>query len=261
VGVCEAVKLYLDAPGLVFVLACDLSVLSRGVAAQARGGAGEGRTYLEKIVQVAHRVPVPDTDHVHRLIREYATRSGTLALIDKPVAETLAELTARNPRRIKRIINSFVLEYNLNPGWHRPPLGSTELMTTVLLQHLYPTFYDILAREDSGEDPIGEFLDYADVRARASDPPPPGDAWWSTASQTLRRYGMRAPDRSMPNMFAGWDMQELENLVPEEFRELARSTAFLALLQGVGDPQSRRAVRAQLTSRPLGTEALPDQPA
>ena len=45
VKVCEAVKLYLDAPGLIFVMACDLSVLARGVASSARGGTGEGRAY------------------------------------------------------------------------------------------------------------------------------------------------------------------------------------------------------------------------
>jgi hypothetical protein len=52
VQVCEAVKLYLDAPGLIFVIACDLSVLARGVSASARREVSEGRAYLEKIVQV-----------------------------------------------------------------------------------------------------------------------------------------------------------------------------------------------------------------
>ena len=71
VKICEAVKLYLDAPGLIFVMACDQSVLARGVASSARGGTGEGRSYLEKIIQVAYRMPPPDEEQIRKLIYEY----------------------------------------------------------------------------------------------------------------------------------------------------------------------------------------------
>ncbi len=77
VKICEAVKLYLDAPGLIFVMACDQSVLARGVASSARGGTGEGRSYLEKIIQVAYRMPPPNEEQIRKLIHEYAQKSGT----------------------------------------------------------------------------------------------------------------------------------------------------------------------------------------
>ncbi|MDQ6947254.1 MAG: P-loop NTPase fold protein [Actinomycetota bacterium] len=257
VGLCEAVKLYLDAPGLIFVLACDLSVLAHGVSARARGGSGEGRRYLEKIVQVVHRVPVPDAASLSRLLEGYADRSGTAGLIDDTIAGILTGPTGRNPRRIKRIINSFVLEYELDPVWRKPPLGSAELITTVVLQHLYPSFYEFLASEEAGDDPIANFLDYAEVLARASDPPPAGDAWWSMARRTFRRYGLAPPSRSRADR--GRLASEVEGIdpsLPADLPQLARDSALLSLLRGVIDSESRRAMHAHLISRPLVTEPL-----
>jgi hypothetical protein len=259
VRVCEGVKLYLDAPGLIFVIGCDLSLIARGVSGPALGGESEGRVYLEKIIQVVHRIPVPDKERIRNLIHGYSERAGTSSLIDDTVADLLAERTGRNPRRIKRIINSFVLEHHLNPGWRRPPLGSAQLITAILLQHLYPQFYDRLVGEESGKDLIGELLDYADVQAKASDPPPSGDAWWAIVSRTFRAHGMAPPDRSASERSRLIsELERLERWLPDGFPMLARNDALIALLRGVGDAQTRLAIRSQLMSRPLGTEALSD---
>ncbi len=256
VSVCEAVKLYLDAPGLIFVIGCDLSVLARGVAGQARGGVSQGRVYLEKIVQVAYRVPAPDKATVVRLIGAYAERSGTTDLVDGSITEILAESTGRNPRRVKRILNSFVLEYHLNPAWRRPPLTAAELMTAVLLQHLYPSFYEFILRDESAKDAIGDFLDYADVRGTAANPPPPGDAWWSTAGRVFRKYSLSQPKRRGDDRGAMLqELGRLEQLLPDDLPALTRDEMFLSLLREIGDAETRRAVHAQLVSRPLGTEA------
>ena len=257
-GVCEAVKLYLEAPGLIFVIGCDLSVLARGVSGAARGGLSEGRTYLEKIVQVAYRVPAPDHERVRELIRGYAERSGTTALVDDKVIDLLAERTGRNPRRIKRILNSFVLEYRLNPGWRQPPLGSAQLITVILLHQLYPSFYERLVSEEAGADPILEFLDYADVQAKASNPPPAGDPWWSTVSRTFRAQRLRTPDRSVAERHKlAAHLEQLERRLPDDYPALARNQAFVDLLAGIGGIEARQAVRSQLVSRPLGTSVSP----
>jgi hypothetical protein len=253
VKVCEAVKLYLDAPGIIFVLACDQSVLARGVSASARGGTNEGRVYLEKIVQVVYRVPSPEDTQIKQLIFGYAQQSGTADLIDESVAGILAAGTGHNPRKIKRIINSFVLEYRLDPDWHSPPLGSVQLVRAVLLQHLYPLFYELLISEDSGDDPIGVFLDYAKLCERAADPPEdnPDDPWWDTTRRTFQAYRLvlRWPAERMEA-----EIQRLERYIPEGFPELARNNAFVMLLHGIGDNESRRSFRAQLRHRPLATE-------
>jgi hypothetical protein len=255
VQVCEAVKLYLDAPGLIFVLACDLSVLARGAAASARSGIGEGRAYLEKIIQVTYRVPPPDEASIRKLIAGYGERSGISGVLDEIIASILVERAGRNPRKIKRIINSFVLEYQVNPAWRRFPLDSSLLVTAVLMQHLYTSFYDFLVSDESGYDPIGVFLDYATVHAKASTPPSPDSAWWAVVRRTFQEHGMPPPDR-----FLGTSeklMEEikiLENVLPDDFPALARNNAFVALLRTIGDKETRQALRAELMRRPLAVE-------
>jgi hypothetical protein len=164
-------------------------------------------------------------------------------------------LAGRNPRRIKRIINSLVMEDQLNPAWRQAPLGNGQLVRAVLLQHLYTPFYDLLATNDSGEDPIGDFLDYADVCARVADPPAAGHAWWSIASRIFQKRGMPAPERSPgtgEKLTA--ELRQLEADIPKELQALARDTSFIALLRGTGDKETRRALHAQLVTRPLTTD-------
>lgn len=260
VQVCEAVKLYLDAPGLVFVVACDLSVLARGVAGAARGGAGEGRTYLEKIIQVAYRVPAPSSNAVRQLIVGYGERSGISHLLDATVIDILSHATGRNPRRIKRIINSFVLEHHLDPAWRRAPLSSTLLITAILLQQLYPSFYSVVLDQSSGDDPVGDFLDYAAVRERAWNPPPADDAWWAAVRRTFQRRGLPAPKPLSVGSGEGLRVSDLEQSLPVDYPALARDAAFVALLKSVGRPNARKALRAHLLSSPLGSETLTNPP-
>ncbi len=260
VKVCEAVKLYLDAPGLIFVIACDLSVLARGVSRSVPDATSQGRAYLEKIVQVAYRLPPPEQAQIRQLIRGIVQQSGTTNLIDDNVTEIIAKWAGRNPRRIKRIVNSLVLEHRLNPAWRQAPLGSAQLVRGILLQHLYAPFYDMLVAEESGEDPIADFLDYADVCAKAGDPPPAGHPWWSIASRTFQKHGIPAPKRSpgTGQTLLG-ELERLEAKIPEELQAFARDTSFVALLRGMGGKEIRHALRAQLITRPLGAELLFDE--
>jgi hypothetical protein len=260
IKVCEAVKLYLDAPGLIFVIACDMSVLSRGISRSVSDQASQGRNYLEKIVQVVYRLPPPEEAQSRLLIRGYAKLSGSPELIDDFATELIVTLAGRNPRRIKRIINSLVMEDRLNPSWRRAPLGSAQLVRAILLQHLYAPFYELLAANGSGEDPIGDFLDYADVCARAADPPAPGHPWWSIASRTFQKHGMPEPKRS-PSIGEKLtaDLKQLEAGISEELQALARDTSFIALLRGVGDRQTRQALHGQLLTRPIVIDVVNDE--
>jgi CheY-like chemotaxis protein len=259
VKTCEAIKLYLDATGLIFVLACDQSVLARGVSLNARGGADEGRTYLEKIVQVAYRVPPPDEAALSRLIRGYAEKSGTTEIIDDQVEKILAARTNRNPRKIKRLINSFSLEYQLDPAWRQPPLSCELLMTAILLQHLYTPFYDLLVRDEAKEDPIGELIDYSKIRERVSDPPmEQSGIYWTTMNRALRDHGLHVEMKSKEHVSTALKM--LEEKLPEEFLELVNKDALIMLLSGIGDREVRVALRAQLIRRPLATEPIQQDP-
>jgi KAP family P-loop domain len=229
--VCEAVKLYLDVPGLIFVIACDQSVLARGVPLSPRGETNEGRAYLEKIVQVAYRIPPPEGRKIRELIRAYARNSGTAELFNETVTNILVEGTSRNPRKIKRIINSFVLEYRLDPAWRQPPLGSWLLVTAILLQHLYASFYELLVSEHSGVNPIDEFLDYILFREKVPEAPADrDDPYWETVRRSCKAHRLQLPEELPTNIekLAGM-LELLEHELPEGFPILARNLAFIAL--------------------------------
>ena len=208
--------------------------------------------YLEKIVQVVYRVPLPEEAQIRNLIRGYAHQSGTSNLIDENVAAILARGSGRNPRKIKRIINSFVLEYELNPSWRMSALGSEQLVRAVLLQQLYSSFYELLVREDAGQDPIGSFLDYVNVRDGVAEPPVdnPNDPWWDKVGRLFQTYRLRlkVPAENMWN-----EIKRLEAELPEDFVILAHNSAFITLLHGIGDDEARKAFRGQLIRRPLTT--------
>jgi hypothetical protein len=254
VKICEAVKLYLDAPGLIFVMACDQSVLARGVASSARGGTGEGRSYLEKIIQVTYRMPPANEEQIRKLIHKYARESGTDSLINETIADILAEGTGRNPRRIKRIINSFVLEYRLDPAWQKPPLSSVLLVTAIILQHLYAPFYELLVGEDAERNPIGEFLDYVRIREMRVPPSDGNDPWWTIIRRSFMTRRLQAPKPPIDAESLAEPLRQLEGQLPESFMDLADNNAFIALLQGIEGASG--ALRAQLVRQPLATVSV-----
>jgi len=79
----EAIKLYLDAPGLVFVVGYDRDILSDAIlGAKQYSDAVASHQYLEKIVQIVYRLPSVSDDSAHRLLTLYLENAGTSALFD-----------------------------------------------------------------------------------------------------------------------------------------------------------------------------------
>lgn len=163
--VCDAVKQYLSVPGLVFVLGCDQNVIEASVAEPGQPlSATVGRRYLEKIVQASYSIPVPTDEDATALVSGYAGQSGTETLFQGAVATAVTRHAMRNPRRIKRLINRFVIEYRLDEQWRQ--FGPEALIRVILLQDFYPEFYSLLARTEE-IDPIDEFTEYLGVRELA----------------------------------------------------------------------------------------------
>ena len=218
IEVCEAIKLYLDVPGIVFVLACDQTALWRAVRESAGIAEPSGAVeYLEKIIQINYRIPAPSPSAVLRLVNGYLHQSGTSNLFDDAMRSVIIERSGRNPRRIKRLINSFVLEYHLNRGqWHE--VGVANLVKVVLLQHFYPAFYGTLIDPRNDDvDPISQFRDYHELRANA-------------------------PEEGLA---------DLERELPPEFPALAEDRDFVALIESFGEKHNVEQVRRLLRRSPL----------
>lgn len=231
-AVCEAIKLYLDVPGLVFVIGCDQAALARNL----RGGDGasaQAVEYLEKIVQVHYGVPVPNQQRARQLAEGYVRRSGTAKLFGPQLTSLLVQRTQRNPRRIKRLLNGFVLEHHLDDGWRE--FGASALLRVILLQQFYPDFYRVLTGPEE-RDPIPEFLSYAAIRADLRRGRKPDETVWTEL--------FTSHDLQPPRLDGADDLEaavgRLEEELPVSFPALAAKQEFSSLVRDLGDEHGLR---------------------
>ncbi|MFD8545199.1 P-loop NTPase fold protein [Streptomyces sp. NPDC059649] len=227
-AVCEAVKVYLDVPGLAFMIGCDRSAL--GPNGLLRDLSPAGSAFLEKIFQTSYRIPAPDNHGVKDYIRWCAHTAGIEPLLDDALVDLLVQRSDRNPRRIKRLVNGFVLEASLNPVWR--DFGPDAVIRTLLLQYFYPDFYRMMTGPSGtvDGDVVAEFRTYREVRrtllAAAAAPPP--DHELRRVRTFLASYDLLAPD---PLGASGEQvLTALERQLPTEFPTLVINPAFTSLV-------------------------------
>jgi hypothetical protein len=132
----EAIKVHLSTPGIVFVVGYDKQIVSQTVLTKEQyAKTVTSADYLEKIIQITYRMPVPLDDAAGRLLDSYLAMSATTALFaPDPTLKTLViARNARNPRRIKRFINAFILEWGLDPEWESQGFDAAVVVRVVIL--------------------------------------------------------------------------------------------------------------------------------
>ncbi|MGW2919446.1 P-loop NTPase fold protein [Streptomyces angustmyceticus] len=237
-AVCEAVKIYLDVPGLAFVIGCDRSALGPG--GLLRDASPAASAFMEKIFQTSYRIPVADQQGVREYIRRCARTVGIDQLLDERLTTLLAERSARNPRRIKRLVNGFVLEATLNPMWDE--FAPEAVVRTLLLQYFYPDFYRMVAgAAGSGTgDVIAEFRTYQRVRTLLRTPGPIPGAELPAVTRFLREHDLPEGDVELPIEA----LSRLERQLPSGFPEMVGDQEFTSLIDGlVALPRSGELLR------------------
>lgn len=221
----ESMKLYLDAPGFVFVVGYDYTIISEAVLEERKySRTVTGREYIEKIVQIAYRLAPPDDPQAALLMEHYTADSGTASLFDEAARALVIDRNQRNPRRIKRFLNAFVLLYALDPDWES--LGQQRLVEVLLLDMYFPEF-SVLFRAHDDADPVSEFLKYRAER---------DDIQAGAAADADQR--VQALDRKMPQLYP--------TLVVDD--------DFVSLVQGMSDAPNWEDVATKLRRRdPLAT--------
>lgn len=158
VEILEVLKVFLDIPGLVFVLACDYEVILQGL--KSKGAlAGEevsGRSFFDKIIQVPFQMPRPDKEKLGNYLRTLLSRVGAGELAKDDVdsmIEVLDCTTGSNPRTIKRILNIVnLLLLILNSQKHtwddNIDNKAAIVFSLVALQSAYPDVYASLSSRD-----------------------------------------------------------------------------------------------------------------
>ncbi|MBN1955426.1 MAG: SUMF1/EgtB/PvdO family nonheme iron enzyme [Anaerolineae bacterium] len=146
VEVLEALKLFLDVPGCVFVLGVDSAVIEEGVRVRYSEYKIEieGSLYLEKIIQIPFNLPPIPPAAVKQYVREV---TGNL-LPDQRCETVFSVGLEPNPRRIKRTLNIFLLLWQL--AQNREDLCQAimpvRLAKMVIIQQYYPGLFALLTR-------------------------------------------------------------------------------------------------------------------
>lgn len=155
VNVTEKIKLLMDVPGCVFVLAADLQVIREGLRAKLgeRITEEEGKNYLDKIIRLQYHVPPVSTKKAREFAHYYArwintfkreqhfTRpSGASHSYCDLAEEVLCWFPAmsNNPRNLKRILNNFSFALDLQYDLEAPinaDIALRVLVLTVLNQY------------------------------------------------------------------------------------------------------------------------------
>jgi tetratricopeptide (TPR) repeat protein/Cdc6-like AAA superfamily ATPase len=153
VDVLEAIKLFLDVEGCVFVLAVDSQVISRGIQVKYKDFretlgpdmAVDGDLYLGKIIQLPFLLPPIETDDMRHYVESFNADWP-----DPRCRDIFAEGLAPNPRQVKRTINVFLLLWKLAES-RKSKLGEAvtplRLAKIVVLQTAHPFVFGELKQE------------------------------------------------------------------------------------------------------------------
>lgn len=170
----EVLKIFLDVEKCVFVLAIDYDVVLRGVSKKYgfdlkdRKDYEKGKNFFDKIIQVPYSVPLKDYnfgDFIHNFINSPELESLMDSGIKPEVfTDLLMNSVGKNPRTIKRILNSFhlnslttLIESEDNS---KSPKGDENLALLALLcmQNAYPNIYSYCMKNSFTHTTLKELL-------------------------------------------------------------------------------------------------------
>ena len=252
----EAIRLYLDAPGFAFVVGYDAQRITEALM--------EGKTYstplavreyLEKIIQVDYRLPPPSGVQAEALAQSCLRQSGAKPLVGDAEVSLIIERTNRNPRRLKRFLNHFVMAQELDPN--AAHFSSAELIRLLLLRIFFPEVYQLIVVERD-RDLLADFLELARIRGALAAGNDPGE---EQVLALMRNYDLGPkPTESLED-----SVNRLEREMPASLVALARDRDFLVLAWSLGERGQRedllRRLRAEpLDARLIGAVATEDSP-
>ena len=157
IGVLEAIKVFLDIQGCIFVLGVDREIIERGIRVRykefALAGAAAGvfpvaeRDYLEKIVQIPFALPPLALHTMSAFLRSRLPGVPGLTASDADhVATLMAVGLLRNPRKVKRSFNIFRLHLSLDRAHGRQTAAGLIAKLTVI-QTSFADLYERIARD------------------------------------------------------------------------------------------------------------------
>ena len=165
----EALKIFLDIPHCVYIIACDYSVVVTGLKSKFGVADGElkGKSFFDKIIQVPFKMPIRryevDT-YIKNLLRKIGIEASEeeIGLYRKLVEHSVGF----NPRTMKRLINSLLLLKLLAETKRKSVEINVEknailrvLFGMLCMQERYEPLYDHIREEQLSEDMLKSLRD------------------------------------------------------------------------------------------------------
>ena len=267
VEVLEAIKLFLDVPGCVFMLGLDDKVIARGVEIKYRQ-AGltneetdtdreqrliEGTRYLEKIIQLPFKLPPIAQEDMQSFVE------GLIADWEhEECPRVFAAGLGGNPRQVKRTVNTFLLLYRLAEK-RDGNINAVRLAKVVTIQNVLPRLYEFLKKYKhrylreleiyfmDEAAPAMEKMGRGEEKASVVEPP-------QALTPFLRQRGIAAV-RQVLTLHPDQEEYNFRQLTPEELR------VYFTLTRRAEAPQ----IESELADLPQATfepqlETVPDGP-
>jgi formylglycine-generating enzyme required for sulfatase activity len=206
IEVLEAIKLFLDVEGCVFLLGLDQDVVARGVelkyrelglveeSAEQKRFVIDGTRYLEKIIQLPFQIPPIERQDMATFVKKLVQ-----VWPHEDCSKVFAEGLGDNPRQVKRTVNVFLLLWSLSQERDEKLQGRVKpvrLAKVVSIQNAYPELYEILKRTPRLLRELEEFYRAAAVstekEARQTEGESPADIQRPEPPQAVAHYANRA---------------------------------------------------------------------
>lgn len=151
IAVLESIKNYLAVKNCVFVLGLNPKVIYQGIRVKYRGLEIDGREYLEKILNYSFYVPEPELGRV----AEFATSQLESLVLDDEKREqykehftefgqVLQKCHFNNPRKIKRILNRYLLFIS---KYEEKSFDNDSLVRLIIIAEYYSDIFQLFLIE------------------------------------------------------------------------------------------------------------------
>lgn len=148
VAAIEAIKLFLDLPGCVFVLGMDRKVVEPGIRARYRAFIEQDETafkpedYLDKVIQIPFTLPPLGPGQLESYLNDLAAAAKDPDQIVNDTRDLVQVAAPENPRSLKRVLNVLRLMVALDGDrWEERRTQRRYLAKMVLLQVCFPEAY------------------------------------------------------------------------------------------------------------------------
>lgn len=154
VSLLEVIKLFLDIENCVFVLAIDHRVIEEGISEKMNQNISrdKAKSFLDKMIQVPFKIPVEIYNYQNFLSENLGDILGDD--LQQPIMQDLIKLSVgSNPRAMKRLINSYYLNKEVNVIKDREEDAgnlrddNSLLLATICMQLAFQPLYVTLYQE------------------------------------------------------------------------------------------------------------------